>query len=332
MKTVEICAGAGGMALGLEQAGFKHVALLEIDSNACATLRHNREEWNVIEGDAKTFSASAYLGVDLFAGGTPCPPFSVAGKQLGNLDSRDLFLEAIRLARECDPNAILLENVRGLFDRKFDSYRNLIIDKLKSFGYDCFWNIINACHYGVPQSRLRSILVALKKHFSGYFVWPPKNLAPPPTVGRILYSAMAKNGWEGAKRWMAKANGIAPTLVGGSQKHGGPDLGPTRVRLAWEKLGVDAKGLSDFPPQKEFQGYPRLTVQMAALIQGFPPEWEFIGKKTASYKQVGNAFPPPVAKAIGGAILQALQREILPIFPANRVYPQETLFSSKCNN
>lgn len=119
MKTIEICAGAGGQALGLEQAGFEHVALIEIDSDACNTLRHNRPSWNVIEGDVKTFSASEYKGIELLAGGVPCPPFSVAGKQLGKNDERDLFPHAVRLVRECNPKAVMLENVRGLFDPNF---------------------------------------------------------------------------------------------------------------------------------------------------------------------------------------------------------------------
>jgi len=111
--SIEICAGAGGQALGLEQAGFHHAALVEIDANACMTLRHNRPLWNVVEGDVKLFSARKYQGVDLLAGGVPCPPFSVAGKQLGRDDERDLFPEALRLVRECSPKAVMLENVRG---------------------------------------------------------------------------------------------------------------------------------------------------------------------------------------------------------------------------
>jgi len=117
---------------------------------------------------------------------------------------------------------------------------------------------------------------------------------------------MASNGWTGAKEWSQKANGCAPAIVGGSKKHGGPDLGPTRARDAWTKLGVDGKGLAEHPPYKDFKGLPQLTVRMAALVQGFPPDWEFVGKKTPAYRQVGNAFPPPVAKAVGAAILNAL--------------------------
>jgi DNA (cytosine-5)-methyltransferase 1 len=117
-KSIEICAGAGGQALGLEQAGFEHIALVEIENVACRTLRMNRPQWRVLEGDVRHFDATPYRDeVDLLAGGVPCPPFSVAGKQLGQLDDRDLFPEAIRLIRECNPKAVLLENVRGLLDQ-----------------------------------------------------------------------------------------------------------------------------------------------------------------------------------------------------------------------
>jgi site-specific DNA-cytosine methylase len=122
MRSIEICAGAGGQALGLEQAGFEHVALLELDADACATLRLNRPKWNVLEQDIRYFSALEYRGVDLLAGGVPCPPFSVAGKQLGQDDERDLFPEALRLVWECNPKAVMLENVRGIFDRRLGRF------------------------------------------------------------------------------------------------------------------------------------------------------------------------------------------------------------------
>ena len=306
MRSIEICAGAGGQALGLEQAGFEHVALVEIDTHACATLRKNRPQWNVIEGDIKAFSADIYCDIDLFAGGVPCPPFSIAGKQLGSDDERDLFPEAVRLIRECNPKAVMLENVRGLFDPKFKEYRDSLESQIEEMGYKCFWELVNATHYGVPQQRPRTILVALKHEYANHFSWPLGVMAPPPTVGQLLYKEMASNGWMGAKEWSEQANGVAPTLVGGSKKHGGPDLGPTRARAAWAKLGVNGSSLANQPPEKDFEGMPRLTVQMAALVQGFPSDWEFVGKKTPAYRQVGNAFPPPVAKAIGGAIIKAL--------------------------
>jgi DNA (cytosine-5)-methyltransferase 1 len=306
MQSIEICAGAGGQALGLEQAGFHHLALVEIDGNACNTLRYNRPNWNIIDGDVKSFSAEQFAGIDLLAGGVPCPPFSIAGRQLGDNDERDLFPEALRLVRECDPKAVMLENVRGLFNPKFAEYRNVIKAELEGMGYLCEWEVVHAHHYGVPQLRPRTVLVALKKKYHPYFTWPLGAVAPPPTVGQLLYKEIASNGWEGAKAWAEKADGIAPTLVGGSKKHGGADLGPTRAREAWQKLGVDGLGIADAPPPFGFMGMPKLTVRMAALVQGFPPSWEFTGKKTPAYRQVGNAFPPPVACAVGKSIHRSL--------------------------
>jgi len=304
-RSLEICAGAGGQALGLEQAGFEHIALVEIEDLACQTLKLNRPDWNVVRGDVREFSARLYRNVDLLAGGVPCPPFSVAGKQLGELDERDLFPEAIRLARECQPKAILLENVRGLLDAKFDSYRQVIIDELESLGYRAEWKILNASDFGVPQLRPRAVLVALKDPYSTHFRWPHKDWILPPPVGEVLLKEMGANGWELTEEWKRRANGIAPTLVGGSKKHGGADLGPTRAKKAWASLGVDAHGLANHPPAPGFQGKPKLTLQMAALIQGFPDDWIFAGKKTPAYRQVGNAFPPPVAKAVGISIINS---------------------------
>lgn len=306
MNSIEICAGGGGQALGLEIAGFEHIALVENDSACCATLRHNRPFWNVHEQDVQTFSAKEFEGVDLFAGGVPCPPFSIAGKQLGNRDDRDLFMEAIRLIEECRPKAVMLENVRGLLDPKFSSYRELIAERLSSLGYISQWKLLNANHFGVSQLRPRVILVALPANVVSHFSWPEPFAQPPPTVGELLLDLVKVNGWEGAIEWSKAANAIAPTIVGGSKKHGGPDLGPTRSRKAWAELAVNGLSIANEPPERSFVGHPRLTVDMVAKIQGFPPSWKFVGKKTAAYRQVGNAFPPPVAGAVGKQIAKAL--------------------------
>lgn len=306
--SIEICAGGGGQALGLEQAGFEHLALIEIEPLACQTLRTNRPKWNIIEDDIRNFSAERYKGVDLLAGGVPCPPFSMAGKQLGQLDERDLFPEALRLTKECSPKAILIENVRGLLDNKFTEYREQILTQLSNLGYQGEWKLVHASDFGVSQLRPRAILVAFKKRYFPYFQWPEKNVSYPPTVGELLYEEMSSLGWENVKRWKDQANAIAPTLVGGSKKHGGADLGPTRAKQAWATLGVDAMGLAEAPPINGFNAMPKLTLKMTALVQGFPKQWEFIGKKTPAYRQVGNAFPPPVARAIGVSIIDTFRK------------------------
>lgn len=307
LTCLEICAGAGGQSLGLEQAGFAHVAAVEIDHDACATLRLNRPEWNVEELDVHSFDGAAFRGVDLLAGGVPCPPFSIAGKQLGADDERDLFPQALRLAAECEPAAVMLENVRGLSTVRFASYREQVLDRLRALGYQTDWQVLNASEFGVPQLRPRFILVAMQPAAYEHFEWP-RAIKTPPTVGETLHELMAAGGWPGAAAWAKKANGIGPTLVGGSRKHGGPDLGPTRAREAWLKLHVDGRGLADAPPTAAgpLHHLPRLTLPMAAAIQGFPAGWHFWGRKTAAYRQIGNAFPPPVALAVGSSISAAI--------------------------
>lgn len=304
---MEICAGAGGQAIGLELAGFEHTALIEIDKDAAATLKLNRPRWNVQNSDLRDFSGKSFRGVDLLAGGVPCPPFSMAGKQLGGNDERDLFPEAIRLVREMKPRAVMLENVPGLAQEKFRVYRQGVLEQLHSLGYKTTWNVVQASDYGVPQLRPRFILVAARPKILARFFWPVPWLGQG-HVGEVLHDLMAANGWPGSAGWAGRAGGIAPTLVGGSKKHGGPDLGPTRAKRQWEALGVDGLGLADQAPGPSFpeSGNPRLTVRMAARIQGFPDSWVFSGKKTSSYRQVGNAFPPPAAYAVGSAIRLAL--------------------------
>ena len=306
LTSLEICAGAGGQALGLERAGFEHAHLVEIEPSACTTLRTNRPQWDVSEGDVRRFSGQAYRGIDLLAGGVPCPPFSKAGQQRGEDDERDLFPEALRLVDECRPRAVMLENVRGLLDPAFAAYRGRITHALGKLGYAASWRLLNASDFGVSQLRPRVLMVALQHGLADDFAWPEPLLAPPRHVGDLLYDLMAARGWRGAQAWRKDAAMIAPTLVGGSKKHGGPDLGPTRARRAWEGLGVDGKGLADQAPDPDFVGMPRLTVQMAARLQGFPDDWVVTGRKTAAYRQVGNAFPPPVAAAVGTQIAAAL--------------------------
>jgi DNA (cytosine-5)-methyltransferase 1 len=307
LSVLEICAGAGGQSYGLEKAGFLHELAVEIEPPAAATLRLNRPDWNVLEGDVRGVNGKDFRGIDLLAGGVPCPPFSLAGKGLGADDERDLFPEALRLVREARPAAVMLENVKGLASAKFATYRQSILEELNSLGYDSDWKLLESASYGVPQLRPRFILVAMKRRHFKKFSWGVHENQTT-TVGEALYPFMAAEGWLGAEAWAARANKVAPTIVGGSKKHGGADLGPTRAKAAWLALGVDGKGIANAAPNSEtpIGHIPRLTLPMAARVQGFHADWKFAGLKTAAYRQIGNAFPPPVAEAIGVRIQKAL--------------------------
>lgn len=307
MTSVEVCAGAGGQALGLEKAGFSHEACVEIEKVCCETLRANRPKWSVFEEDLNFFNGAPYKGADLFAGGLPCPPFSIAGKQLGANDERNLFPAAIRLISEIKPQAVMIENVKGIMSPAFDEYRQEMARQFDKLGYEIKPKILNASNFGVSQLRPRVMFVALRHSIKDAFRWPSEIAECPPTVGEKLFDLMTERGWKGALAWRRKANSIAPTLVGGSKKHGGPDLGPTRAKRAWAELGVDGMGIANEAPEKDFEGNPRLTVRMCARLQGFDDEWEFSGRKTAAYRQVGNAFPPPVAYAVALEIRAALE-------------------------
>jgi DNA (cytosine-5)-methyltransferase 1 len=306
MQSIEFCAGAGGQALGLEQAGFRHTALVEIEPDFTKTLRLNRPIWDVHTADMNQFDGRPYKGVDLVAGGLPCPPFSIAGKQLGERDERNLFPAALRLIDEIRPKAVMIENVRGFLSAVFEDYRLNLKEQLRKLGYHTDWRLLNGSDFGVPQLRPRVVIVAVRHDLVDAFDWPVVQPHNPMTVGQTLHDLMAANGWQGARRWADRANDIAPTIVGGSKKHGGPDLGPTRARKAWASLGVEGRTIAEEAPFPDFAGMPRLTVRMVARIQGFPDNWQFYGRKTTAYRQVGNAFPPPVAKAVAKNLAIAL--------------------------
>ena len=322
LRVIEICAGAGGQALGLELAGFEHELAVELDDSAVNTLRHNRPSWKVVQGDVadKTvWNPADYAPtegsrpIDLFAGGVPCPPFSIAGKQLGTGDERDLFAWAVEQTAVLKPRALLLENVRGLSMPRFAGYRQHVLDRLMEFGYAAEWRLLQASDFGVPQLRPRFVLVAMRPDDFAYFHWP-RPVKETKTVGGVLGELMGSRGWEGAEAWAARAAAIAPTVVGGSKKHGGADLGPTRAKRAWATLGVDGKGIANEAPAPgaSFDVGPKLTCEMVARIQGWDDsvfKWDFTGKKTSVYRQIGNAFPPPVARALGAAIGAALRNQ-----------------------
>jgi DNA (cytosine-5)-methyltransferase 1 len=321
LRSAELCAGGGGGALGLEQAGWIHEALVEIDPDACATLRAARPAWKVIEDDIRCVDGRQLTGIDLVSGGCPCSPFTTGGRRLGSGDDRDMLPAAMRIIGEARPRAVLLENVPGLLGARFALYRHGVTTALEELGYAWSWRVVQASWFTVPQQRLRAVLVAAAPPVLARYRWPAPQ-GPAPSVGQALGETMAARGWEGAPAWAARASSLAPTLAGGSRLHGGPDLGPTRSKRAWrDRLGVNAFGLADqVPGPGEFDrattpaelrqgtaGLPKLTVPQAALLQGFPPGWAFTGSKTSRYRQVGNALPAPVARALGEALGEALR-------------------------
>lgn len=340
LNVVEICAGAGGQALGLHLAGFRHELAIELDAAAAASLAANfdrlraegHQVGEVIVGDVADEERvwnpdDHHKKVDLFAGGVPCPPFSKAGKQLGANDERDLFAWAVKTAGRVMPKAVMLENVRGLNDIRFGGYRQAVIDEFDDMGYRAEWQLLEARNFGVPQLRPRMVLVALQNKYADYFQWPEEKLTEE-TVASVLSDLMGKNGFPYLSDWEKRAAKIAPTIVGGSKKHGGADLGPTRAKRAWEAMWVDAHGIADFAPSKQWKlsenpRGPKLTIEMVKRLQGWNgPEyenWIIEGGKTSKYRQIGNAFPPPMARAVGQQIARALREEgVVSQIPADR--------------
>jgi DNA (cytosine-5)-methyltransferase 1 len=305
LTCLEIFTGAGGLALGLEQAGFVHEAAVELDPRACETLHANRPAWVIIETDVRSVNGGTFRGIDLFCGGMP----SLERRAYGWWDP---FPEALRLVSEIGPRAVLLESARELATNRFADYRGQVMERLSELGYETWLNVVHASDHGVPQPRPRCVLVAIRPPWSGHFQWPTPSPVPPFTVGEVLYDLMSERGWRGAGSWRDRALRIAPTIAGGSTQ-GGPDLGPTRARQAWKALGIDGLGIADEPPGPDFPvgQPPRLTVRMVARLQGFPDDWMFTGRKTAAYRQVSHAFPPPMANALGGAIRHALDETVL---------------------
>jgi DNA (cytosine-5)-methyltransferase 1 len=324
LTSIELCAGAGGQALGLYQAGFSHLALVDNDPHCVATLKQNFTASSIYLDDLRTWNAKPFERVDLLAAGLPCPPFSKAGKQLGSDDERNLFPITLEIIAQIKPRAIMIENVPGLMDLRFYEFRSDLETQLEKMGYVSTWQILNASNYGVSQLRPRVVFLALHKNVAPHFSFPPPSSSPPLTVGEALHDLMAEKGWRKVNEWKKKANRIAPTLVGGSKKHGGPDLGPTRAKKAWASLAVNGHLIAASAPEPDFDADPYLTVKMCARLQGFPDEWSFFGRKTASYRQVGNAFPPPVAEAVGRQLFRALEADKMFTVRCGRSYAQNT--------
>ncbi|WP_037803293.1 DNA cytosine methyltransferase [Streptomyces sp. NRRL F-5135] len=323
LRFVDVCAGGGGLALGLEHAGFEPVLLLDKNPVACDTLRRNRPTWQVLETDLLDFSPSMYpeiYDVDLLSAGPPRVRSTIARSET---EAELRLLEAtVYLAHAVQPRALVIENVPGLLNAPhFEPIRDLISNELNHLGYRFRWLLLNAADFGVPQNRRQGLLVALKEQYFDAFRPPEPTVREHLSVGRALRRSMAMGGWRDADRWAAQALSVAPTLVGGSDRRGGADLGPTGTRKAWARMGVDGSTVADNVPGPDFvwapeagrDGMVRIAMDQAALLQGFPSDWGFAGRKTARYRQIGHASPPPVAKALGLAIRAALLATATPV-------------------
>ncbi len=318
LRCLVVCAGAGGLALGLEQAGFDPVLLLDNRSVACETLRLNRPGWNVVEADLLDFDPVDHqetYDVDLLAGGLPRVKASAATGREDSDEEIRILESTIMLMHGVQPRALLIENVPDLVSKPaYGPIRTYVTTELEHLGYRHRWFVLNAMDHGVPQDRKQGVLVAFKNDAVDGFVTPTPGTEPPLTVGEALGASMATRGWPHAAAWAAQADRVAPTLVGGSWNRGGADLGPTGSKRAWARMRVNGGTVADRVPGPDFpwdlslgiKGMVPLTVEQTARLQGFPDDWSFAGRKTARYRQVGHASPPPVGRVLGLSIRGAL--------------------------
>lgn len=333
--SIELFAGAGGLALGLERAGFQAALLNEWDKHACATLRHNRPNWNVIEGDICQIDFTPYHGkIDLLSGGFPCQAFSYAGKGEGFNDIRGtMFFQFARAIEEVQPKIILGENVRGLLSH--DSGRTIATIKqtLQNLGYVLVEpRILNAVNYRVPQKRERVLIIGIRADLAdkGKFVWPEPHHRQmtmtdalkagelydsdvPPSVGQI-YTDYKKSVLDLVPQggcWRDLPDDVARQYMKGSYFLGGGKTGMAR-RLGWHEPSLT---LTCAPAQNQTERcHPDetrpLTVREYARIQTFPDNWAFQGSMNQQYKQIGNAVPVNLAQAVGQQLVHLLNQLI----------------------
>lgn len=327
--SVELFAGGGGLALGMEKAGFQHVLLNEFDHNACETLRTNRPNWNIVEGDIHEIDFTPYRWkVDFLSGGFPCQAFSYAGKRLGFEETRGtLFFEMARAIKEIKPKVFMAENVRGLVEHDGGRTLGVIRDVIKELGYTLVEpKVLRAIQYNVPQKRERLILLGIREDISPYvtFHWPavaPKirtlrdafysgelypvdvPVSPGQTYPQSKYEVMSKVP-EGGD-WRDLPEDVAKEYMKGSYGLGGGKTGMAR-RLSLDEPSLT---LTCAPAQKQTERcHPietrPLTVREYARIQTFPDDWSFCGSLGSQYKQIGNAVPVNMAWALGRSIVR----------------------------
>lgn len=328
-KVLELFAGAGGLAVGMEKAGLKCVALNEIDKHACATLRNNRPKWNVLEGDIKNFIFSEYYNqVDVVTGGFPCQAFSYAGKRLGFEDARGtLFYEFARVIKEVNPPICIGENVKGLLNHDNGKTLQGMISILDEIGYNVVpVQVLKAINYKVPQKRERLILVGIRKDIDLKYEYPKPykkiyNLSDALKKGELFESNVHKS--SGAKYpeskksvldlvppkgyWRDLPIDIQKDFMGASFYLGGGKTGMAR-RIGWDEPCLT---LTCSPAQKQTERcHPDetrpFTVREYARIQTFPDDWQFSGPMAQQYKQIGNAVPVNLGREVGYSIIKFL--------------------------
>lgn len=328
-KVLELFAGAGGFAIGMEKAGLKCAALNEIDKWAAQTLRENRPNWNVLEGDIKNFSFEKYKNeVDVVTGGFPCQAFSYAGKKLGLKDARGtLFYEFARVVQEVNPAICIGENVRGLLSHEKGKTLEGMISILDEIGYNVVpVQVLKAIYFRVPQKRERLILVGIRKDIPLSYEYPKPhrkiyNLQDALKKGDLFESNVPKS--EGAKYpdykkrildlippkgyWRDLPLDLQKEYMGGSFYLGGGKTGMAR-RIGWDEPSLT---LTCSPAQKQTERcHPEetrpFTVREYARIQTFPDDWKFTGSIAQQYKQIGNAVPVNLGQEVGYSIVKFL--------------------------
>lgn len=323
ITNIELFAGAGGLALGLEEAGIDGVCFVEFDHAACETLRTNRPGWNVIEGDIHDVDFTEYRGeIDLVTGGAPCQAFSYAGKKLGFGDIRGtLFAEFARCVRETNPKMFLFENVRGLLSLDSGRTYATIKHEFEELGYSVQHQILNACYYGVGQKRERIIVIGIRNDLTEKIRFEyPKADEEWTTLRQALAFVPKSEGQEfsaNKKRvmdlvppggcWVDLPEDVAKEYMGKSYYSGGGRRGMAR-RIAWDEPCLT---LTTSPSQKQTERcHPDetrpFTVREYARIQSFPDWWQFAGTVGDQYKQIGNAVPVEMARRIGVQLRDAI--------------------------